>query len=235
MDVLKNSAILFGILKVITAQYPQQYPDQQFASSTLKCLECDHIRANRTGINSNSPLFNFYSLLDRKFNLACALDDPFDQDELEWRTDDLRAQGVYIPPAYTGNPVGQVPCQAFSPTNKCNYVAGNLQIRLKHYNNEVVNLHIVVRNCMTVDPKIENICYDRNSAITSLVDLKDILSFFQDRLSFLGRGSVEVLAFNGRQCYCSNNLCRPYIVGGSSRTSGYSAALVFAVLVSILM
>ena len=99
-----------------------------------------------------------------------------------------------------------------------------------------VNLHMVVRNCISdLGRKFENICYDRNSDITSLIDLKEILSFFQDKLAFLGRGSVEVVAFNGRQCYCSNNLCRPYIVGGSSRTSGYTAALVFALLVSILM
>ena len=68
----------------------------------------------------------------------------YSRDELEWRTDELRSRGVYIPPAYTGNPVGQVPCQAFSPSNKCNYVAGTVGVVLKHYNNESEFIYLVI-------------------------------------------------------------------------------------------
>lgn len=212
MDVFLILALLFGILKTIAGQ------------STLKCIECTHIFPNRSHVFPNSN--NVYNLLQSKFNLACALHDPFNREELAWREGELRKRGIYIP-TQISRPTETV-CSAISMYNKCNFVLGNVGVMLPHYNNERLHLQMYVRNCETVDPQIEDTCYERNSQLGN----QELLNFFEDRLSFLG--SVKVFSFYGRQCYCRTNSCSPY-VSGSQRTSGYAGGLLVVLIMALFL
>lgn len=91
-----------------------------------------------------------------------------------------------------------------------------------------LHMNMTIRSCEMVDRLLENVCYERNGALGN----QDLLNYFQNKLTFLGR--VNVVSFYGRQCYCARSLCKP-LINGTERTSGYVTGLILAAILTLFL
>lgn len=194
----------------------------QSAHGTLRCVQCDHIGWNQT--YNFEGVEHIYKMLESKYNPACAQQDPNSRNMylLNQQQQQQQQSGQF---AY--NTVGETVCPVVADVNRCNYIFGDAIVFFPNYNAKMrLNMH--VRNCEDVAPELENRCYHRDTNL----GYYQVKNFIQDQLAFLG--SVNVEHFLGQQCYCTYNLCYPYIDSGRSIVASTLSVFLAFVLTFLL-
>lgn len=186
----------------------------QTVHGVLRCIECDHIAWNQTFDFNGAQ--NVYQILQSKYNPACAQYNPYDRTLYQ---QNQQQTGGQFPSNYE---VGETICQQQDDRNRCNYVFGNVLVYLPNYDARM-RLNIHYRNCETVTVEVENRCYERDTSL----GYYDLRNFIETKLSFVGDVTVE--NFRGHQCYCSYNLCYPYIASGRNIVASALSIVLAAV------